>query len=1103
MFFVGAIAVVALIVAFNAWRRATEANDKLDAFLDAQRRAGVPPAAERASAPAPPPPTPKPPPAPVVVVKAAEPPPPRRDAAPPAGVTPARPRQPFDWEALIGVKLFSWIGGVALVLAAIFFLSYSVQHGWIKPWLRASIGLATGTALIAVCEMRMARGYKLTADALDGAGIAILYATLFASHALWHLASAAVIFGAMLVVTAVAVALSIRRDSVFIALLGLLGGFATPALLSTGENKPIALFTYLLLLNIGLAWVAMTKRWPLLTALTVVLTIVYEWSWLAKFLTVSQLPLAATIFATFGLAAAATLFFSRRGDPAQPRFDISAVAGATLPLLFAVFGAAVPAYGARYNVLFGFLLLVSAALAVIARFREPRWLHHVGGAATVIVLVIWSAVSYNGAAWPAIVAWVAVFAVVQLAGAWGSNVSLAPGVLLMFPILVALEPRTASPWLLFGTLFVLLALVAAYALRFGAGLVYFVSALLALFAEGMWSAKYLAPERLVSALTLYAVFALFFIGVPLIARRLGRELQPPIATPVVLLLAIALLFTFSFGATAKVALWGLAVLLAITNAGTIVEARAKANPILVAVGAMLSWAIIGVWLATSVAAANLVAALTVAAGFGLFSIGGALWSRDESGTTIYLTLFAYVFLAFIAAQPALSVPPWPIFAVLFVLDLAVGAAAIYLKRDGLMIAALAASQCVLLTFAIVARDGNWPPIATVAALAVAALGIVWDRIDRRFAVAALAALFLGHVVVMVAGDMSLLARGAAHVLLLIGILAVTPWPELATLAVAVTALATALSGARTPGQQFLFALPFYLLFVIWPFLGGSDVAAVLASGAFFVFARRAMMQAGLGYAIGILPVAEAAVLLLLVWRIKRKAIDVTRLAIVAGAALAFITAAIPLQLEKQWITIGWALEGAALIWLFRRVPHQGLRIWAAALFAAVFVRLLFNPAVFVYQPAIHLYTFGVCAAAFFAAARLESGVFRRAAAIGGTVLLFAVVNIEIADYYSGGGALTFNFFSSSLAQDLTYTIGWALFAVGLLVAGIVMHSRGTRLAAIVMLLVTIFKCFLHDLGRLGGLYRVGSLLGLAISIVLVAVLLQRFVTRPAPAQETP
>jgi len=125
------------------------------------------------------------------------------------------------------VKLFAWIAGVALVLAAIFFLRYSVEHGWLRPPVRAAIGILTGALLIWICELRIARDYKVTANAMHGAGIAILYATLFAMYARWHLIIAAFAFGMMILVTAVAVWLSIRRESVFIALLGLLGGFAT------------------------------------------------------------------------------------------------------------------------------------------------------------------------------------------------------------------------------------------------------------------------------------------------------------------------------------------------------------------------------------------------------------------------------------------------------------------------------------------------------------------------------------------------------------------------------------------------------------------------------------------------------------------------------------------------------------------------------------------------------------------------------------------------------------------------------------------------------------------------------------------------------------
>src|SRR5260221_7976166 len=97
----------------------------------------------------------------------------------------------------------------------------------------------------------------------------------------------------------------------------------------------------------------------------------------------------------------------------------------------------------------------------------------------------------------------------------------------------------------------------------------------------------------------------------------------------------------------------------------------------------------------------------------------------------------------------------------------------------------------------------------------------------------------------------------------------------------------------------------------------------------------------------------------------------------------------------------------------------------------------------------------------------------------GTILLFFLVNIEIADYFSTGSTLTFNFLSSVLKQDLSYTFGWALFAVIMLIAGIRFGTRAARVAAIFLLVVTILKCFLHDLSRFGGLYRVFSLLGLA------------------------
>ena len=233
-----------------------------------------------------------------------------------------------------------------------------------------------------------------------------------------------------------------------------------------------------------------------------------------------------------------------------------------------------------------------------------------------------------------------------------------------------------------------------------------------------------------------------------------------------------------------------------------------------------------------------------------------------------------------------------------------------------------------------------------------------------------------------------------------------------------------------------------------------------------------------------------------------------RLALVAGVALAFATVAIPLQLNRQWITIGWALEGAALAWTYRRIPHRGLLYWAFALLAVVFVRLAFNPAVFVYEPRgyrvfnWYLYAYAICAASMFLAAwwfsktddRVLTGVPRASALLpaAGAILLFLLLNIEIADFYATGREITFRF-GVTLAQDLTYTIGWLVFGMLLLTACIYLQNRLGRVAAVALIAVTAAKAFLYDMRSLGGLYRVGSLVGLALSLVLVALALQKFV----------
>jgi uncharacterized membrane protein len=81
---------------------------------------------------------------------------------------------------------------------------------------------------------------------------------------------------------------------------------------------------------------------------------------------------------------------------------------------------------------------------------------------------------------------------------------------------------------------------------------------------------------------------------------------------------------------------------------------------------------------------------------------------------------------------------------------------------------------------------------------------------------------------------------------------------------------------------------------------------------------------------------------------------------------------------------------------------------------------------------------------------------------------------------------------------MTYSLAWALFAFGLLAIGFRIGQAPARYAGMGLLVVTILKLFLHDLFRLGGLYRIGSLIGLAVVLIVVSFLYQRSLSASGP-----
>lgn len=160
------------------------------------------------------------------------------------------------------------LGIVFLVGVVAYFLSWSIEHGLVGPWGRVGISMFFGIGML-VSGLRLLDGrWRLLAHGFMGGGLAILYYSMYATGPMYHLISSAhLVFGLMALVTVAAGALSLRTGSMLVAILGIIGGFSTPILLSTGETNFPVLFSYILLLDLGILAIALHKQWRVLNYL--------------------------------------------------------------------------------------------------------------------------------------------------------------------------------------------------------------------------------------------------------------------------------------------------------------------------------------------------------------------------------------------------------------------------------------------------------------------------------------------------------------------------------------------------------------------------------------------------------------------------------------------------------------------------------------------------------------------------------------------------------------------------------------------------------------------------------------------------------------------
>ena len=147
----------------------------------------------------------------------------------------------------LGAGLAVWIGGVALLLSGFFLVKYSIDQGLLSPSMRIILSTMLGFVFIIsaglLSRFNLANGHRIT-QALFGAGIGVLFASTFAASGLYQLISDTVALLGFCAITALSVCLSYFYG-LPVALLGLAGGYLTPAFISAKQMHPSVFFLYL------------------------------------------------------------------------------------------------------------------------------------------------------------------------------------------------------------------------------------------------------------------------------------------------------------------------------------------------------------------------------------------------------------------------------------------------------------------------------------------------------------------------------------------------------------------------------------------------------------------------------------------------------------------------------------------------------------------------------------------------------------------------------------------------------------------------------------------------------------------------------------------
>lgn len=172
-----------------------------------------------------------------------------------------------SWEFALASQWLLRIGVLILLMGIGFFAKISIENEWIGPLGQVLLIAMAGMGLLVGGSNLLGGTYHLMGQGLQGAGLVTLYFAVFAAHGLFHVIDTLSSFALMAAITALATLLAVRFRSLLVAVIGVLGGYATPVFMGGAPVNYPGLLGYMVVLGLGVLGVSWWRKWHLLQLL--------------------------------------------------------------------------------------------------------------------------------------------------------------------------------------------------------------------------------------------------------------------------------------------------------------------------------------------------------------------------------------------------------------------------------------------------------------------------------------------------------------------------------------------------------------------------------------------------------------------------------------------------------------------------------------------------------------------------------------------------------------------------------------------------------------------------------------------------------------------